>query len=186
MASGQTHTTSWALKFLSIVCRGNCPTRTPSCRPGPGESGLGGNCRAHWSPLSSGNVCACWGWSKATRPSCSLLHSFTFIGFNTKLSPTPQEMLASQLAKSSSQPINLFRLLAPGDLEYTPPPPHCLCREADWTSAVTASGLEPGIPGISRSLEQGWAERGSRALGGASVSGPCWAGLGQGGLGKLA
>lgn len=110
-----------------------------------------------------------------------------------KLSPTPQEMLASQLAKSSSQPINLFRLLAPGDLEGTPPPPHCLCREADWTlsctggaSAVTASGLEPGIPGISRSLEQGQAERGSGALGGASVSDPCWASLGQGGHGKLA
>lgn len=72
-----------------------------------------------------------------------------------KLSPTPQETLASQLAKSNSQPINLFRFLAPGDLEDTPPPPHCLCREADWTaqlrwvSTVTASGLEPGIPGRS-------------------------------------
>lgn len=79
-----------------------------------------------------------------------------------KLSPTLQEMLASQLAKSNSQPINLFRFLAPGDLEGTPPPPHCLCREADWTaqlhwvSAVTASGLEPGIPGISRREECVW------------------------------
>lgn len=137
MACGETQT-SRVLKLPSVVCRGNRPTRAPSCRTGPGEEwALGAS--AGPTEVTLIRKCLCLlGLEQGHQAVCSLLHSFAFNSFNTKTVPSPTGNVgkpAGQKQLPADQPLQVLSPRRPRG-HSTPTPLPMLGGRLDGSAAL--------------------------------------------------